>query len=233
MAMNIMTTFKRTLIYKISTILTLLVFTPDGWGQTTDSEIKNALNKINVFEAEVIFPLAHWIKPGKSVADQFETHKKQSGPSFTFELIPKGHTFDDWKEIYAVSGAYIDKQPNPNVPFENIANAAIQPYFQMCGKDNIGFKRLEKTNNIFTFILLCESAPNPPAHLSKYYGADVGQITVMKIFRVKDTIVRVYHEWRGPRFSRDNSAEWPAPGNTVLNVVRYFSRVQAYPIQKN
>ena len=80
-----------------------------------------------------------------------------------------------------MSGVYIGKQAN-------IAGT-IQPYVQVCGKKNIAQKKLEETADTLSIVILCERTPSPAQHLTKLYGETTGQITIMKMKRVKDTIV--------------------------------------------
>ena len=184
-------------------------FNPDKFNQV-----------INIFDAVVQYPAPGWQQTMKPFSES-EMYRDQKGPSFIFEQIPKGENFEAWTQLYAIHGAYLPKAENLTI--KQFANLNMKPFNQACGREYISISKLEDSADILTIILFCAASPNGPEKLG--YGPDKGEIALMTFRRQDDTFIKIYHEWRGPKFDAADNTTWPVAPNVLNEMIRRFERI--------
>jgi len=154
--------------------------------------------------------------------EESEFYRDQKGPSFIIEQIPKGESFEAWSQLFAIHGSYL---PNAqNLTIKQFANVNMRPFIQACGEENISITKLEDATSALTIILFCAASPNGPINLG--YGSDKGEIALMTFRRQDDTFIKVYHEWRGPKFTAANNATWPVTPAVLNEMIRRFKNIR-------
>ena len=174
----------------------------------------------NIFEAVVQYPAPSW-RTSVSLDDS-EYYRDQKGPSFIFEQIPKGESFEAWTQLYAVHGAYLPKVGDLTI--NKYANLNMNGFIQACGRQNIAITKLDDSANALTIILFCAASPNGSAKLG--YGPDKGEIALMTFRRQDNTFIKVYHEWRGQKFTAENNATWPVTPTVLNEMIRRFKDIR-------
>jgi len=179
--------------------------------------------KINLFEITASLPAPSWQKTMDTMAES-KVFKKQTGPQFIFELIPKGDKFESWSKIYA---AYALK--SSTTTFKNFINGSLGVFFQACGKENFGTQLLGKSDTARLYLIMCQSTGAGPAKLG--YGKDIGEATLMMLSQHRSTLVKIYHSWRGPKFSKTDNRTWPVAKSELQEMVRRFKGMSLTPLQ--
>lgn len=199
-------------------ILLMTALSPAAAQQATKQRPAQAT--IKLFDATAVVPLPSWQK-GTDVAADSEVSRRQNQQAFILEFIPKNEEFTAWSRLYAVRADVA-----PKVPLVKAINAQISLYAQVCGKDRISLQKLSSSKTHFLFVLMCPSSPNGPANLG--YGPNIGEISVFWMTKHKDTIVKVFHHWRGASFNNSVQTSWPVDKDTVQRVIGAFGAIRVF-----
>lgn len=191
----------------------LIVLTVSAAGAAAQSE--QVRQTINVYEAIVTYPGPVWYVEGDPI-DASEHYRKQTGPVFVFEQIPKGQKFDSWTSLYAVRGYYLAARPDLTMDQFVSANLLL-PYEEMCGRKNIAIEVLERLTDRFMLLFVCQNSASGPAAMG--YRDGIGELSVYRAFKVKSTFVEVFQKWRGPSFTVGDNSTWPVALADVNHVV--------------
>jgi hypothetical protein len=175
---------------------------------------------IQVYDAVIRYPAPSWFKDGNGL-DQSEFFRKQNGPQFIFEQIPKGDKFESWKQLYAIRGDYIklDKE----IPLDAYISMSLKPFIDVCGKERMSFERLAGSQASGTFIMTCEDSPKAPS--GSGYGKGIGEIALFHFAKVNNTFLKVYHEWRGKSFSGREPSSWPVKPEELKMMIQRFKGI--------
>lgn len=172
-------------------------------------------SKVNVnlrlFDALALFPGPSWVVTGK-ISEETKIYRKQKGPQFIFEFVPKGETFQRWTQLYAVYALYSDRISN-----KDFIRASLGGFAVACGRTNLSIEPAARLVNGAIIIIYCQNSPNGPIKLG--YGDDVGEITVMRLQRVRNTHIKLYHHWRGKAFDKTDTSSWPASPDQIKDMV--------------
>ncbi len=172
---------------------------------------------VNIYEAVVQYPVASWIT-SENITEQFEAHRKQNGPMFLIEFIPKGEKFETWTKMLAIRGYYL---PEKSLSLELMANSTLDPYLKVCGEQNLTADILSSSEEEITLLLICADSPKGDPKIG--YGPGVGEVLLKTIRRYKNTYIEVYHEWRGRKFDLNDLNTWPVSKETLREMVRRFN----------
>lgn len=186
---------------KIRAILIALVVLASATQPAASDENKVKVN-LRLFDVLAEFPGPTWITTGK-ISEETEIYRQQSGPQFIFEFVPKGETFERWTQLYAVFAIHSDRLSD-----QQFINASIGVFATACGRSNLTLKPAAQLFKGAIVVIYCHNSPQGPAKLG--YGDGVGEITVMRLQRVENTHIKLYHHWRGTAFDMDDTAGWPA-----------------------
>ncbi len=174
-----------------------------------------------VYDAVVSYPAPSWYQ-GKDPLNMSENYRNQQGPHFVLEQIPKGESFERWTRMYAVSGTYVGK--GRTVPIDAFIDATVAGYVQMCGRENLAYSPLAQDQNSRTLLLYCQESSMGQAGIG--YGPGIGEIALIRFFVVKNTLLKVYQEWRGKAFLARDESSWPVARSEVTMMVERFKEIQ-------
>lgn len=176
---------------------------------------------IQLFQAIVNFPPPEWQDPDNLLQGS-EIARRQSGNTFVLEFIPKGQTFESWRQLYAV---YALK--SSGMELSDFVERSIVPFNQGCGEENLKTRTVSESEASVLVQIFCENSAGAPKEMG--YGDGVGEIAVMWFGRYRQTFVKVYQQWRGPRFSEADPETWPAKQEEIDRVFRRMALVKLAP----
>lgn len=182
---------------------------------------------LNVYEAIVTYPGPVWFVGGDPI-EASEHFRKQNGPEFVIEQIPKGQSFATWTSMYAVRGYHLAARPDLTME-QFIGASLLLPYERSCGRDNIAVQELERHDDRVMLLFTCQNSPGGPGNIG--YGDGIGELAIYKAFKVKSTFVEVFQKWRGPAFKSGDTSTWPAPVSSVNRVIALFQKVSAVAVR--
>lgn len=149
-------------------------------------------NTTQIYDAIVRYPHPIWYQKG----DPHECCKysrTQEDPLFVLEYIPKDQEFGKWTELYAVQGEMLFQ--GNDISVERFFSMTMNIQANFCGRENFVVEPIMQNNEQYVSVLFCEAYASGPDHVG--YGPDVGEISVVKQFKIGRTLLQVYHRWRG------------------------------------
>ncbi len=193
---------------------------PNPANSNSESDAYKVVHSIKIYDAIVEFPEPSWFQKGGAPV-QSKYYRNQAGRSFIFEQIPDTETFENWTKLYAVFGF---KFPTTNVSEKVFAAEDLSSFRKACGKENFQLTELKSPPGTLTVKLFCPSTPYGPKHLN--YGPDVGEVALYQYSKVGSTILKVYHEWRGPSFDINNPPSWPVSAEELGTMIERFKAIR-------
>ncbi|WP_407877834.1 hypothetical protein [Francisella sciaenopsi] len=184
----------------------------DYMGMSKD-QVKNSIQTMKIYDASLTYPYPTWFSTGL-IGD---VYRSQKGISFLYEQIPTGQSFDDWKEIYTISGLY-DKENKLSI--SQYANYVLSGFVKSCGK-NVKILNTAKTESSSMSILLCGSLSNKNI---KAYNNNPGEVAIFKFIKFKNTIIQIGQEWKTKSFDATsiNQADF------LENTYKYVNSKEAF-----
>ncbi|GHD39107.1 hypothetical protein GCM10017083_00590 [Thalassobaculum fulvum] len=174
-----------------------------------------------IYDAFISYPAPSWYQ-GKDPLDMSEMYRDQKGPEFILEQIPKGEAFNSWTRLYAVRGTYLGK--GRTLPLDRYVNATLLGYVQMCGQENVGVSPVGQGGNFLTLLIFCQNSSKGQTDIG--YGHGIGQITLIRFYAVRNTLLKVYQEWRGKAFLARDESSWPVPRAEVTMMIERFDGIE-------
>ncbi|AXX98433.1 hypothetical protein [Profundibacter amoris] len=113
---------------------------------------------------------------------------------FIQEFIPKGESFDNWSELYAI----VAETPQIASLSENRIGVEID-YNNAC-INNPEIVSLVSSKTRETVLAICPAYKDDP---------ETGEMMMITMRDYKDTMVKVYYHKRGPAFDIDDPADYP------------------------
>lgn len=199
-----------------------LQLNPSNGSEISDPEKITQL--IQVYDANVKYVAPSWIKPG-NYGNQSKYHRDQKGNLFIFEQVPSKEGFNNWKRLFAVMG--LKQKSNASASFEKFINLGFYEFLKICGKQNFRLQPIDQKYNSKTFMMLCGDSPN--ASGKHGFGKGVGEVGLFKFFHHKNTLVKVYQEWRGNSFKINDSRTWPVSEAEFHVMFNRFKKVEVLP----
>ncbi len=153
---------------------------------------------IRVFDAVAVYAPPPWTN-GIEVLNEteiFQDHGEmvQGVKGFIQEFIPKGETFDNWSELYAIMAA----TPKTGSLFENRVDVEID-YNNAC-INNPKIVSIVSSKTRESVLAICPAYKDDP---------NTGEMMMITIREYKDTLVKVYYHKRGPAFDIDDPNGFP------------------------
>ncbi|MEC9344669.1 MAG: hypothetical protein VYB54_00490 [Pseudomonadota bacterium] len=177
---------------------------------------------ILVFDAEVFGAIPDWTTLEAMEADS-EIRAIRREDTTILQFVPRGTDFEDWGTLFGISASRI---PGISKDLKGYAEYAVANYEAIAGKQNFTAKVVARGANFIGLLLLLERTPNAPENLT-VYSRDIGQISLMHISVVKDTVVTVYQSWRGPAFDRNKPDTWPVGAVELDGIFPRFNHVRS------
>ncbi|MBN8196965.1 hypothetical protein [Thalassospira povalilytica] len=181
---------------------------------------------VNVYDNLVTYPMPLWVNPDSptDIIKESKHFRDQKGPSFVLEQIPADQDFENWKQIYVVSGLYIGR----DIPISKVINTYLSGFRQACMKRDVKFYQVKSPEN--TIVAFCE----------KFYSAtglqgtmkDHGEVMVRRHFMSGGAIISVTYEWRGPAFNYADDSTWPVSEAEIKKVLKRFETISVSHVGK-
>ncbi|MBD0865680.1 MAG: hypothetical protein GDA36_08810 [Rhodobacteraceae bacterium] len=166
--------------------------------QTVSAQDNNTTMVMNTFSVVSAFSLPPW-ESAKSFGKASEFHRQQGKtPSginaFIWEAIPKGQTFDNWTQLYAVFAQY---------PIRGRIQRHVQEqigHYKMACIDVAVQETQNTPMNTAQFVVFCSSYTNAP---------DMGEVAFFNLQLIDTTLVKNYFHQKVPSFSIENGRTNP------------------------
>ncbi len=130
---------------------------------------------------------------------------------FILEFLPKGESFNNWSQLYAVMAE------TPLVgPLELYRNGVVDGFYAACSDPEM--QSITSSAQAQLFIVFC------PAYIST---PGKGEIMVMAMRRYGSTMVKNYYHKRAAAFAMDSPESWPMSRAQIAEVV---ARLQKFSL---
>ncbi len=191
---------------------------PANAQQTVPEASLKVTEVVRIYDITLVYPAPLWVRSKDDVMNGSERYREEQGNHFVLEEIPKAETFQTWKQLLKVTGAYTrDAQ---RIGLHGAVQRSVSSYVAACGKENFGLEIVKEDETSIIFVVACGNTPRGPKEVG--YGEGVGEVAVARLFIVKNTIAQVQYSWRGVRFDIKDHAAYPAPVATVMGVASLF-----------
>ena len=119
----------------------------------------------------------------------------------------------------------------PKILAKNALLSLLNARVKGCGKiENIRSTVFRIDSNRFLFLTLC--LEHTTTSTIPGYSGGVGSITLQRTELVKDTIVSLIQEWRGPKFSEEDRSAWPASKEEIDLMIDRFNKAVIVPFHQ-
>jgi hypothetical protein len=179
---------------------------------------------IRVFDATVVYPPPLWITSQESLLKESAIYPQQNRNVFIQEQIKKTETLANWTEMLKVIGTQTPEAQKIGV--RQAMDRSVSDYRGACGKGSLALQIVHQETTSALFTVLCGNTPNAPKAFG--YGDGVGEISVARLFIVKNTIVQVQYGWRGTKFDIKKQATWPVAASVVARATTLLETAEAY-----
>lgn len=177
---------------------------------------------IRLFDTDLSGAAPGWSTPRTLRADsEVRVHRRDD--TILIQLIPKGTRFDDWGTLFGISAHRVPGVADDPMRY---VQYIVGNYEATAGKENFALSLLARGPDFVVLMLALERTPNAAEQL-EVYSDQIGQITLMRVTFVKDTVVNVYQAWRGPDFDRDKPESWPVGEAELKAMIGLFEGVRA------
>ncbi len=211
-------TIKARLLGLVLAAATVCWFSPANAQQTAPDAPLRVTEVVRIYDITLVYPAPLWIRSKNDVMNGSERYREEQSNHFVLEEIPKAETFQTWKQLMKVTGAYMrDAQ---SIGLHGAVQRSVSSYVAACGKENFGLEIVKEDESSIIFVVACGNTPRGPTAIG--YGEGVGEVAVARLFIVKNTIAQVQYSWRGAKFDIKDHASYPAPLSTVMGVASLF-----------
>ena len=177
---------------------------------------------IRVYDATLSYPVPLWAKTQADL-NSSSVYPEQNKNVFVQEQIRKTQTLANWTEMLKVVGNQTaDAQ---KIGVRGAIEGSVSSYRDACEKDTVALRIYRQDAATALFAVLCGNTPNGPKNIG--YGNGVGEISVTRVFVVKNTIVQVLYSWRGPKFDIEKPATYPVPTSTITHALSLLETAEA------
>ena len=187
-----------------SIAVSLLLFT----AMPTAADTPKTTMTIRVFDTVAVFAPPPWTN-GIDVLNETEIFQNQGDMAtgikgFIQEFIPKGETFDNWSELYAIMA----ETPQTASLFKNRVGIEID-YNNAC-INNPKITSLVSSKTRETVLAYCPAYKSDPK---------TGEMLMITMREYKDTLVKVYYHKRGPAFDMGDPSGFPLSETDIKSLL--------------
>ena len=214
---------------KVSFSLTLLagavLMSQVAFTESKDKpDYRNLKSMVNIFGATLTYLPPVWYKSNKNPLENSEFHRVSKGGLFMLEEIPKGQSFDDWKEIYVVmaTGGVTESVKQDLDLYFSDYKIACNKHYDM----SVAYQGDDKV----IFQVMCEKTPGTTA---SGYGKKKGTLALFSYTRLGNIAVFNKHEWRGKAFKKSDKESWPVSQRDYAETLMRLQQVKFMPPQKD
>ncbi len=197
--------------------LAFLLAFPPGILSAQDSDQPDLVYATRLFDTVLTYAPPPWVTT-REEAGNVETFRNQAKTEngtdfFIMEFIPKGESFDDWHQLYAI---YAETPLEGSL--EGYRNGQIQIYLNAC-TDTTWQISDPMPGTATLFIIYRPSYTERP---------EQGEVAIFSMMRAGKTLVKNYYHMRLPAFSVEAltgpEENWPVDRATLGNAI---SRIAA------
>ena len=192
-------------------------------GQGRDAmaqEVKPPTQTVRLYDTTLTYPSPIWAATEEERLAMGTSQRQEEKDQIVIEEIRKTETLQNWTQMQRVTGARLpDAQ---QMALHDALDLAVASHLAVCDEDDFAAEVFEQHETSITFVVACGNTPNAPQDLG--YGDGIGEISVVRLFLVKDTMVQVQYSWRGPEFDYKDPATFPVP---LATVVKAAERLEA------
>ena len=182
-----------------------------GQSETSDDIV------IRTLDVTTKIPAPPWTETAKIAATSETTRQKRLSDRgtdvFLKAYVPKGQTFEDWEEMFAVK-AETPLQGNAQSHRDRVAKA----YRAACV--NAVLAPVVQKEDRQIFILFCPSYSDTP---------EVGEYSVMVHTKKAETLVEVFYSRRVPAYDLIEKGDYPSSKDDLRALVRHISKARILP----
>ncbi len=178
-------------------------------------------SQIRMFDAWAQFPYPSWHKTGNALAES-QVSRQQHADTFVVAMIPKKDSFRSWTNQYTLFGTWREQ-----LTLSKFINSSIGVFYKACGKQNFKLRKILRKPDAALVAVSCPNTPEGPAAYG--YGDGVGEITLMWMGKFEKSYVKIYEQWRGPKFDARNAASWPVSKQVLDRSIQRFTGIRLLP----
>ncbi|SKA38245.1 hypothetical protein SAMN02745126_06029 [Enhydrobacter aerosaccus] len=200
--------------------LLALSFPGAGWSQTKSGLAGLPMSQtVRVFDAVVIYPVPPWVARSSDPLNANTSFPLQRGNTYSLEQISPKETLQNWTQMLKITG-----MQSPEVPKLGMRQALglfTSPYSAACDKGNAGQQLISEDKTTAVVVILCGNTA--AGNRTVGYGDGVGEISVAKLFALKNTLVAIQFSWRGRKFSHLDAKSFFVPVATINDTVAWLN----------
>lgn len=175
---------------------------------------------VRLYDATVTYPGPMWAATEAERLDAGTSHRQEEKDQIIIEEIRKSETLRNWTQMLKVVGSRLPDAQQMAV--HEALDLSLASHLAACDDDDFAVEIFEEHETSVTFVVACGNTPNAPQELG--YGDGIGEISVGRLFLVKDTMIQIQYSWRGPEFDYKDPASFPVP---LAMVVQAAERLEA------
>ncbi|MEM7424923.1 MAG: hypothetical protein AAF441_02440 [Pseudomonadota bacterium] len=195
--------------------------TAHAQAQNTAQPAEPGGSQIRMFDAWAQFPYPSWHKTENALAES-KVSRQQHADTFVVAMVPKKESFRDWTNQYTLFGTWRE-----NLTLRKFMNSSVSALLTACGRDNFKLRKIQRNQNSALVAVYCMNSPNGPAAYG--YGDGVGEVTLMWMGQFQNSFVKIYEQWRGPKFNPADTSSWPVSKAVLDRSIVRFSGIRLLP----
>lgn len=188
---------RRAAIFALALQSALLAALPGAAQEAAPDAVPEPTLALPTFDVVSVFQAPPWTTPSALVADSVLNRQQGKGPIgqdvFIWELVPKGQSFSDWTELYAIFA----ERPLDR-PLSQQRDEMASRYGESC--QAVQADAVVESAERLVFVLFCNAYVADPSR---------GEIAIFSYTKLGETTVRNYYHKRGPAFALDDADAWP------------------------
>lgn len=198
---------------------------PDSAAQASGGTAAPKMSQVmRVYDATLSYPPPMWVKSQDDLLNASSVYPEQNKNVFVQEQIQRKETLANWTQMLKVVGNQTSDAQKIGVP--GAMTGSVSNYRAACGADKVALHIFRQDAATAVFLVMCGNTPNGPKNIG--YGDGVGEISVGRIFVVKNTIIQVLYSWRGPKFDIANPATYPVAVETLTRATALLETAEAH-----
>jgi hypothetical protein len=161
-----------------------------------------------LFETVATYAPPPWVKGlDDMAAAEVSRNQGKTGngtEAFILEFVPRGESFDNWSQLYAIMAETPLKEP-----LKSYRNGVVEGFYGACS-GNPEMQSVASSKQVQIFVVFCPAYRSNPA---------LGEIMIMAMRRHGGTMVKNYYHRRAAAFRMDSPESWPLSRAQIAAVV--------------
>ena len=198
-----------------------LTFPVTGSAQSAQQLAEPGGSQIRLGDTWTQFPYPSWQKTNNTLAET-RLMRQQRGDTLILAMIPKNQKAQEWKNQYTLYGTF-----NETLTLRQFMNSSVGVFLAACGRENFKLRKVLRQPSSAIVVVYCKNSPSGPAEYG--YGEGVGEVTLMWIGKHENSFIKVYEQWRGPKFDFADASSWPVSNSILNRSIARFSGIRLLP----